>query len=200
MEVIAWTPSWFGRRASIMELSLYRQSQSGMLVSCSCSLLLLWPTLDPSPSIVPSFQPWKHMMILKMVIIFIIHIIAIIAIICICLHYENYAYYINYCWMIIACRMVGVCWIACGIRAWLQKTYPVRRSHSEYPGQTSLGACRCLYGPVTCNKSHWIAACDAAGRKVPCDHDASPCLGHATVCSGCPLTILIGSLDSASAW
>ena len=44
--------------------------------------------------------------------------------------------------MIIACRMSGVCWIACGIRAWLQETYPVRRSHSEYPGQTSLGACR----------------------------------------------------------
>ena len=56
-------------------------------------------------------------------------------------------------------------------------------------------------GPVTYNnsKSHGIAARDAAGRKVPCDHDASPCLGHATVCSGCPLTILIGSLGSASA-
>ena len=67
---------------------------------------------------------------------------AIIAIICIYLHYDNYAYYINHCWLIIACRMVGVCWIACGIRAWLQKTYPVHRSHSEYPGQTSLGACR----------------------------------------------------------
>ena len=54
-------------------------------------------------------------------------------------------------------------------------------------------------GPVTCNKSHGIAARDAAGRKVPCEHDASPCLGHASVCSGCPLTILIGSLGSASA-
>ncbi len=93
-------PSWFGRLASIMELSLYHQTQSGMLVYCSCSLLLLWPTLDPSPSIVPSFQPWKHMLILKMVIICIIHIISIISIICIYLHYDNYAFYINYCWLI----------------------------------------------------------------------------------------------------
>ena len=54
-------------------------------------------------------------------------------------------------------------------------------------------------GPVTCNKSHWIAAREPAGRKVPCEHDASPCLGQATVCSGCALTILIGSLGSASA-
>ena len=55
-------------------------------------------------------------------------------------------------------------------------------------------------GPVTCNKSHGIAARDAAGRKVPCEHDASPCLGtlgHASVCSGCPLTILVGSLGCA---
>jgi hypothetical protein len=34
---------------------------------------------------------------------------------------------------------------------------------------------------------------------VPCEHDASPCLGHAAVCSGCALTILLGSLGSASA-
>jgi len=89
-EVIEWTSSWFGRRASIMELSLCRQSQSGMLVYCSCSLLLLWPTLDQSLSIVPSYQPWKHMMILKMVIILLIcfmsimRIIAIIVIIAYC--------------------------------------------------------------------------------------------------------------------
>ncbi len=31
MEVIAWTPSLFGRRASIMELSLYRLRQYSML-------------------------------------------------------------------------------------------------------------------------------------------------------------------------
>jgi hypothetical protein len=56
-------------------------------------------------------------------------------------------------------------------------------------------------GPVTCNKSHWIAAREAAGRKVPCEHDAlpRPCLGHATVCSGCPLIILLVSLGSQSA-
>jgi hypothetical protein len=28
----------------------------GMLVCCFCSPILLWPTMDPSPSIVPSFQ------------------------------------------------------------------------------------------------------------------------------------------------
>ncbi len=31
-------------------------------------------------------------------------------------------------------------------------------------------------GPVTCNKSHGIAARDATGRKAPCEHDASPML------------------------
>jgi hypothetical protein len=46
-------------------------------------------------------------------------------------------------------------------------------------------------GPVTCNKSHGIHAREAAGRKVRCEHDASPCLGHAIVCSGCLLTILV---------
>jgi hypothetical protein len=54
-------------------------------------------------------------------------------------------------------------------------------------------------GPVTCNETHRVVARNAAGRKVSCEHDASPCLGRATVCSGCALTILIGSLISASA-
>ncbi len=77
MEVFDWTTSWFGRRVSTMELSksLCRQSLSGMHVYCSCSLLLLCPTLDPIPSIVPSYKPWKHMMILTLVIIHMIHII-----------------------------------------------------------------------------------------------------------------------------
>jgi hypothetical protein len=56
-------------------------------------------------------------------------------------HYSNYVHYNDY-FTLISCRMVGVCWIACGIRAQLQKADPVRRSHSEYSGQTSLGACR----------------------------------------------------------
>jgi hypothetical protein len=54
-------------------------------------------------------------------------------------------------------------------------------------------------GPVNCNESHEMAALEPAGQKVPCEHDASACLGHATVCSGGALTILIGSLSSASA-
>ena len=89
-EVIEWTSSWFGRRASIMERSWCRQSPSGMLESCSCSLLLLWPTLDPSPLIVPSFQPWKHMMILKMVIMRIIRVISIN------IYYAYYGFYCSY--------------------------------------------------------------------------------------------------------
>jgi hypothetical protein len=52
---------------------------------------------------------------------------------------------------------------------------------------------------VTCIKSHGIATRDASGRKVPCEHDTSPFLGRATVCSGCALPILIASLGSASA-
>ncbi len=35
-------------------------------------------------------------------------------------------------------------------------------------------------GPVTCNKSHGIAAREATGRKIPYEHGALPCLGHAT--------------------
>ncbi len=54
-------------------------------------------------------------------------------------------------------------------------------------------------GPVTCNKSHGIAAREAAWIKDPCDHNASPCSGHATVCTRCPLTNLLGSLGSTSA-
>ena len=237
MEVIAWTSSWFGRRASIMELSSCRQIPSGMLASCSCSLLPLWPTLDPSPLIAPSFQPWKHMMILKMVIIRIIHVISIK------IYYAYYAYYCNYCnyclWLF--CRMVGVCWIPGAIRAWLQETYPVCRSHSEYPGQTSSRTCRGhwhysaphaqhLFGRSRrpqAGRGRWMQdvvrqlvgigmvtwhvinltglqrkmPCMEKGSMwwVPCEHDASPCLGHATVCSGLPLTILFDSFGSVSA-
>jgi hypothetical protein len=54
-------------------------------------------------------------------------------------------------------------------------------------------------GPVTCNKSHGSAALEAKWRKVPCEDVASPGLGHATVCSRCSLTTLLGSLGSASA-
>jgi hypothetical protein len=43
------------------------------------------------------------------------------------------------------------------------------------------------------------AMTEPAWRKVPYEHDASACLGHATVCSGCALTILIVSLSSSSA-
>ena len=135
--------------------------------------------------------------------------------------------------------MVGVCWIACGIRAWLKQSDPVRRSHLEYPGQTSLGACRWhrYYPAQHAQRLFGRSRRPEAGRRrwmpdvvrqlvgigmvpwpvikltglqraksemgsvwwVPCEHDASPCLGHAAVCSGCPLTILLGSLGSASA-
>ncbi len=211
-EVIEWTPSWFGRRASTMELSLCHQSQSGMLVYCSCSLLLLWPTLDPSPLIVPSYQPWKHMMILKMVIMYIIHMISIISIICGMWHYNTYAYYsfyCNYCWLLY-CRMVGICWISVvyeldykkpilyvvpiqsilGNFLWyllvtlqlfltecatpfrsLQATAGMAQAMGAGCGSSTRGH---WDGPVTCNKSHGIQAREAAGRKVPCEHDASP--------------------------
>ncbi len=88
-ENVLWKSS-HGPRHYSAELSSYRQRQSGMLVCCSCSLLLLWPTLDPSTSIVLSFQPWKHMMILKMVIMYIIHIMCIMAFISIIAIILNY--------------------------------------------------------------------------------------------------------------
>ena len=43
-----------------------------------------------------------------------------------------------------------------------------------------------------------VAARDDALRKVPCDLDASPCLGHAIVCSALAVPILRGS--SGSVW
>ena len=36
--------------------------------------------------------------------------------------------------------MVGICWLSGGLWAWLQETYPVRHSHSEYPRQTSCSS------------------------------------------------------------
>jgi hypothetical protein len=57
-------------------------------------------------------------------------------------------------------------------------------------------------GPVTCNKAHGIVAREVGdGFHVMGSvwNNASPCLGHAAVCSGCALTILIGFLGSASA-
>jgi hypothetical protein len=59
-------------------------------------------------------------------------------------HYYTFAYYsfyCNYCWLL-CCRLVGICRISGSIRTWLQKAYTVRRSHSEYPGQTSFGTSR----------------------------------------------------------
>jgi hypothetical protein len=67
-EVIAWTPSLFGRRASITELSLYHLRQCGyctqaMALACSSVAPVLGFCYDrhwfpsPSPLIVPSFQP-----------------------------------------------------------------------------------------------------------------------------------------------
>ncbi len=46
--------SWYRRRVSIMELSLSRPIQFGMLVYCCCCSPVLWRTLAPSPSDVPS--------------------------------------------------------------------------------------------------------------------------------------------------
>ncbi len=98
---------WCSRSSTTMELSLCSQSQSDILVYCSCSLLLLWQTLDPSPLIVPSYQPWKHITILKMVfIIHIIHIILIILIICSIWHYNTYAY-CSFISIIVDCFLVG---------------------------------------------------------------------------------------------
>jgi hypothetical protein len=78
-EVTAWIPSLFGRRA----LPVW---YARVLLLFSASAM----TLDPCPSIVPSFQPWKHLMILKMVIIRIIHITAVM---CNYTCYGNYAHY-----------------------------------------------------------------------------------------------------------
>ena len=75
----------------------------------------------------------------------IIPFIAIFAIITIIEIIAYYSYYCNYFWIkfwLLSCRMVGVCWISSGIRAWLQETCLVRHSHSEYSGQTSCGTCR----------------------------------------------------------
>jgi hypothetical protein len=53
-------------------------------------------------------------------------------------------------------------------------------------------------GPGTCNESLRVAAREAAWRKVPCEHPASPCLGRAIVGAGRAATIPLGSSGSAS--
>ena len=56
-------------------------------------------------------------------------------------------------------------------------------------------------GPGTCNESLRVAAREggeAARRKAPCEHPASPCLGRAIVGAGRAATISLGSSGSAS--
>jgi hypothetical protein len=61
---------------------LIHQSQSGMLVTTRVLLLFSASAMtDTGSKFVCSYQPGKHMMILKMVITCVIHVIAIIAII-----------------------------------------------------------------------------------------------------------------------
>jgi hypothetical protein len=115
--------------------------------------------------------------------------------------------------------MVGVYWIPCGVRA-SPYVIPIQsilgklllvpvgdtgsRKASATPfrvlpatgGRAQAMDAEC--GPVTSNKSHGMEALEPAGRqKVPCEQDTSACLGNATVCSGCALTILIGSLGTS---
>ncbi len=59
--------------------------------------------MDPSPLIVPLFQPWKHMMILKMVIRRVIRVISIIV------------FYSSYCFM----RIIAVIAYGCVV-GWLE--------------------------------------------------------------------------------
>ena len=151
---------------------------------------------------------------------------------------SNYAYYIYYCnyYLLFCCRMVGVCWISSGIRAWLQETCLVRHSYSEYSGQTSCGTCRWHWNCSAPHAKHlsgrsrrpqagrrrwmpdvvrqlvgigmvpWhvinltgLQRAKPQGERLHVNMTPWPCLGHDTVCSGCPLTILLGSLGSESA-
>ena len=94
MGVIDWTLSWFGRPESIMGPSLCRLQLYGMLECYFYFLPLLWQTLDPSPLIVLLCQRWKHMTILRMVIMHLIlfmsimDIMSIILIMCIAVWLE----------------------------------------------------------------------------------------------------------------
>ena len=125
--VTDWTSSWFGRRESTMALLLSRLILSGTLGCCFCSQPLQQPTRDPSPSIALLCRLWKHMTILKMVIICIICIMCIMSIIVIMFNY---------------CRMVKIDWISGCIRAGPQKACSLCHPHSEYPGKTSCCASR----------------------------------------------------------
>ena len=81
---------------------LSRLKLSGTLRCCFCSQPLQQPTLDPSPSIALLCRLWKHMTILKMVIICIICIMCFMSIIVIMFNY---------------CRMVKIDWISDSIQA-----------------------------------------------------------------------------------
>ncbi len=142
MAVIDWTSSWHGRRVSIMELSLSRPIQFGMLVYCCCSQLVLWRTrtLAPSPSNVPSSPPWKPTMILTMVIMSIISIISISLIITVVTLIHYMTIMTNICviafLLIIACSVLWAGWIQSAL-GWYTSLTTRNLSCTSFPFRVS---------------------------------------------------------------
>ena len=143
MAVIEWTSSWLGHRASTTELSLCPQHS----LVCSCfapflcfsydrhwiQVLRLCPCINLG-NVRWSWQWYLYILLCIMLIICIIAIICIIQIMCIIAIILIMSHYFG--------RMVGISWFQSGIRAWLQETYPVCHSHTEYPGKTSCSTRR----------------------------------------------------------
>ena len=77
-----------------------------------------------TPLIVLLYQRWKHMTILRMVIM---HLILFF------FYYGHYVYYTHY----VHCSMVGVNWFPNCIWAWSQKASSLCHSDRKYPGKAS---------------------------------------------------------------
>jgi hypothetical protein len=126
--VTAWTSSWFGRRVSTMEHSWCRQIQFGMQGFCSFSLPHRKPTPVWKRLSVHSCRRWKHMTILRMVVVSIISLILFMWIILLYLlkHF----------------RLAGICRFLGPVQARPQETYSLCHSHLNYPGKTAGRSCR----------------------------------------------------------
>ncbi len=94
--VTDWTSLWLGLQVLTMVLSWLRQIQFGTHRFCSFSLPPHKPTRGPNRLTVLSCRRWKHMTILRRVIIDIIVIVVIIVCIFVILNYGHYCYYGDY--------------------------------------------------------------------------------------------------------
>ncbi len=136
-----WTLLWFGLQVLTMVLSWSHEIQFGTHGFCSFSLPQHKPTLGPNRLSVLSCQRWKHITILRMVIIDIIVIIVIIVKISVLLRLLRLLSLWRLLWLfrlltlLNLFRLVRINWFVSCIRAHPHKSDSVLNTDSEYPGK-----------------------------------------------------------------